>query len=186
MEEAGPILAALEFAAEKHRHQRRKDRHESPYINHPIQVASLLWEVGNVRDPVTLIAGILHDTIEDTGTTGEEIERRFGAEVRSVVEEVTDDRSLPKQTRKDLQVEHAAQKSARARAVKLADKIDNLRDLIESPPADWSLERKQDYARWARRVVDEMRGTNPGLEARFDDLYARGITALGLLPEGAA
>ncbi len=180
MLDAGPIFAALAFAAEKHSQQRRKDRHESPYINHPIQVASLLWKVGGVRDPVTLIAGILHDTIEDTRTTGEEIGRLFGAEVRKVVEEVTDDKSLPKQTRKRLQVEHAASRSAQARAVKLADKIDNLRDLLEAPPAGWSLERKQEYARWARSVVDAIRGTNAGLESFFDDIYDRGVTELAL------
>lgn len=180
MLDAGPLFAALAFAAEKHSRQRRKDSHESPYINHPIQVASLLWNVGGVRDPVTLIGGILHDTIEDTHTTGEEIGRLFGAEVREVVEEVTDDKSLPKATRKQLQVEHAASKSARARAVKLADKIDNLRDLLEAPPAKWSLERKQEYASWARRVVDEIRGTNAALESFFDDLHERAVTALGI------
>src|SRR6185436_14890407 len=102
------ILKALHFAADKHRDQRRKDEEASPYINHPIEVAEMLARVGGVTDLVTLQGAILHDTIEDTNTTPEELEVHFGREVRDVVLEVTDDKTLEKMERKRLQIEHAA------------------------------------------------------------------------------
>jgi guanosine-3',5'-bis(diphosphate) 3'-pyrophosphohydrolase len=172
------VLRALHFAADKHRAQRRKDVAASPYINHPIALAETLVTVGGVRDAVTLAAAILHDTIEDTETTGEEIESLFGAEIRAVVEEVTDDTTLPAEARKRMQVERASRKSPRARLVKLADKICNVRDLVEAPPADWSVERKRRYVEWARAVIAELRGSNPALEARFDELCERVVAQL--------
>src|ERR1041385_6616149 len=102
------ILKALRFAADKHTHQRRKDADASPYINHPIAVAEAFCSIGKVSDPIAIVAAILHDTIEDTETSGAELEQYFGAEIRAIVEEVTDDKSLPAETRKRLQVEHAA------------------------------------------------------------------------------
>ncbi len=167
----GLFLDALLFASERHSSQRRKGLDHQPYINHLIQVANLLWQVGGVRDSVTLVAGLLHDSIEDTGVTPQEIRQRFGEEVLSVVQEVTDDKSLPKAERKRLQVEHAAHKSLRAKQVKLADKISNVRDVLASPPADWSPERRQEYLDWARQVVEGLRGASPELEAEFDKLY---------------
>lgn len=171
--DSGSILRALAFAAERHRDQRRKDASASPYINHPIAVASLLWHDGEIRDPAVLAAAILHDTIEDTGTTEAELAAAFGAEVAAIVVEVTDDKSLPKARRKELQIEHAPHLSARAKLVKLADKICNLRDILDSPPADWSPERRHEYVVWTRRVVDGLRGTSPPLEALFDAAQAR-------------
>lgn len=135
--EAVALLKALHFASLKHKDQRRKDAEASPYINHPIEVAELLARVGQVTDLVVLQSAILHDTIEDTRTTAEEIEALFGAEVRVVVEEVTDDKNLPKEVRKQLQVEHAPHISRRAQMVKLADKISNVRAIQETPPATW-------------------------------------------------
>jgi GTP diphosphokinase / guanosine-3',5'-bis(diphosphate) 3'-diphosphatase len=172
------VLAAVHFAAEKHRHQRRKDVDASPYINHPIAVAEILCRIGNVRDPVTLIAGILHDTIEDTETTSGEIGEEFGAEVCAVVEEVTDDTSLPGRTRKQLQIEHAPNNSARARLVKLADKISNVRDIVGAPPQGWSAQRRRDYVRWAQAVIDAQRGTNVALEEYFDSLCAGALAQI--------
>ncbi len=134
------ILKALHFAATKHRDQRRKDVEASPYINHPIEVAELLAREGGVTDPVILQGAILHDTIEDTRTTREELEEAFGSEVRSVVEEVSDDKRLPKDERKRLQIAHASHLSERARQIKIADKISNVRGVTVAPPADWSLE----------------------------------------------
>jgi guanosine-3',5'-bis(diphosphate) 3'-pyrophosphohydrolase len=162
------IWRALAFSAEQHRNQRRKDGEQSPYINHPIQVAETLWRVGEVRDTITLAAALLHDTVEDTGVTAAEIEARFGAEVCAVVKEVTDDKSLPKLERKRLQVEHAAGISNRARLVKLGDKICNVSDIGSSPPPNWTVERCLEYLDWAAQVVDGMRGTNPALEMLFD------------------
>jgi guanosine-3',5'-bis(diphosphate) 3'-pyrophosphohydrolase len=166
-------LRAVAFAADKHRNQRRKDQEASPYINHPIALARLLVCEAAERDPATLAAALLHDTVEDTGTTFEELEQHFGTVIAGIVREVTDDKSLPKQDRKRLQIEHAAGASPQAKAVKLADKICNLRDIIASPPADWSLERKREYFDWAKQVVDAMRGAHPRLDQLFDAEWAR-------------
>jgi len=166
------ILTAASFAAERHRDQRRKGKDASPYINHPLALASLLAERGE-RDAPLLMAALLHDTVEDTATSFEDLEHAFGREVADIVREVTDDKSLPRAERKRLQIEHAAQLSRRAQLVKLADKICNLHDIIVSPPTDWSTQRKREYFDWAKAVVDPMRGVHPQLEALFDREYAR-------------
>ena len=168
---AGLILAALRFAAWKHRDQRRKGPHSVPYINHPIDLANVLWFEGQVRDPLVIAAAILHDTIEDTETTPDELRGAFGATVAGIVDEVTDVTWLRKRARKKLQVARAGRASKRARLVKLADKICNLRDIKAHPPRDWSIERRREYFDWARSVVDEIRGTNAHLERKFDDVY---------------
>lgn len=169
------LFDALHFAADQHRDQRRKDVGATPYINHCIALAELLVRVGQVDDPVVLAAAILHDTVEDTRTTFEQLEARYGLDITSVVREVTDDKTLPKDVRKRLQVEHAAHASSRAKLVKLADKICNVEDVITSPPADWSLERRRAYLVWSAEVVRGCRGTNAALEARFDVLFAEGM-----------
>ncbi|MBJ9682043.1 MULTISPECIES: HD domain-containing protein [Burkholderia] len=166
------LIAAIAFAADRHRNQRRKDEEASPYINHPIALADVLANEVGIEDERVIVAAVLHDTIEDTETTELELLRLFGKDVADIVLEVTDDKSLPKETRKRLQVEHAAHISRRAKLVKLADKICNLRDIAQHPPADWPLERKQPYFDWAKSVVDRMRGVHPGLEAIFDAAYA--------------
>jgi len=162
------LLAALKFAAKKHRDQRRKDQGATPYINHPIQVAETLWFQGNVRDMITIVGALLHDTLEDTNATAEEIRQQFGEQVLALVQEVTDDKSLPKLERKRLQIEHAPHQSARAKQVKLADKICNVTDIINSPPHNWSLKRCQEYIDWSKQVVAGLRGINPALEACYD------------------
>ena len=171
--ELGLILRALEFAAHKHRDQRRKDVHASPYINHPIALANILVNEAGIHDSDVLCAALLHDTIEDTETTAAELEAEFGAVVRDIVLEVTDDKLLPKVERKRLQIAHAAQASPKAKLVKLADKISNLRDIAASPPAAWSLARQQEYFEWAKAVIAGVRGANATLEAVFDDAYSR-------------
>jgi len=170
----GLILKAICFSAEKHNDQRRRDAKSSPYINHPIAVAEILWTVGEVRDMTLLVAAILHDTIEDTETSLDEIKKEFGEDVSDIVLEVTDDKSLPKQTRKQLQVEHAPHISQKAKLLKLADKINNIRDLIKSPPASWNLKRKQEYLLWSEKVVAGLRGVNLKLESQYDELLAEG------------
>ncbi len=181
-ESTGLLLKAIRFSAEKHRNQRRKDVPKSPYINHPIEVAETLWEVGGVRDSVTLIAALLHDTIEDTNTTSVEIEQNFGYEVMSLVLEVTDDKTLPRPQRKAQQIVTAPLKSPRAKLIKLADKICNIRDLIFSPPADWSWQRQYEYLLWSEKVVRGLRGTNPALESYYDDMFRRGKDHLDSRP----
>ncbi|HTS20588.1 MAG TPA: HD domain-containing protein [Casimicrobiaceae bacterium] len=166
------LVDALAFAAYKHRRQRRKDPEASPYINHPIALAHALCDEAGITSAGILAAAVLHDTIEDTETTYEELRGRFGKAVAEVVREVSDDKSLPKAERKRLQIEHAARLSRRARLVKLADKTCNLRDIASSPPHDWSLARKREYFDWAKAVVDRIRGTNRKLERAFDEAYA--------------
>ncbi|MFN8697500.1 MAG: HD domain-containing protein [Burkholderiales bacterium] len=169
----GVLLKAVAFAADKHRTQRRKDADASPYINHPIALANVLANEGGVTDVVVLSAAVLHDTIEDTNTTAEELTAIFGAKITATVLDVTDDKSLDKHDRKQRQIEHAPHISKEAKLVKLADKICNLRDILASPPADWSPERKQGYFDWAAKVVAGVRGVHPELEAVFDGLLAR-------------
>jgi GTP diphosphokinase / guanosine-3',5'-bis(diphosphate) 3'-diphosphatase len=167
------LVDALAFAAERHSLQRRKDAAATPYINHPIAVMRVLAIEAGVADDEVLCAALLHDTIEDTATTELELAQRFGPRVTAIVLALTDDKSLPKQERKELQVHHAPGLSREAALVKLADKICNLRDIADSPPRDWSLERRREYFDWARRVVDGLRGVHAGLEASFDRAYAQ-------------
>jgi guanosine-3',5'-bis(diphosphate) 3'-pyrophosphohydrolase len=167
------VIDAIAFAAQKHRHQRRKDVHASPYINHPIELVQVLVSEAGVLDTAVLVAAILHDTIEDTQTTEQEIAARFGSAIASVVLELTDDKNLPKLQRKAAQVARAAAATRNARLVRLADKICNLRDVADSAPVGWSVARCREYFDWARSVVDGMRGTHTVLEALFDEIYAR-------------
>lgn len=172
------LLAALQFAAHKHRNQRRKDAEASPYINHPIEVAAILATRGGVTDLATLMAAILHDTIEDTETTPEELGAAFGPEVRELVVEVTDDKHLPKAERKRLQIEHAHRRSPKAKLVKLGDKIANVRDVTATPPAGWSVARRQEYLDWTEQVLVGCRGSNAGLERYYDEVLQAGRAAL--------
>ena len=166
------LLKALSFAAYKHRRQVRKGSEPIPYINHPIALADLLVRTANVRDPEIIAAALLHDTVEDTCTTAEELKAEFGPVISQLVAELTDDKRLSKEERKRQQLEHASSLSPRARIVKLADKVCNLRDIVQDPPAGWPLERKQQYFDWAKRVVDKIRGTNVELENAFDEAFA--------------
>jgi GTP diphosphokinase / guanosine-3',5'-bis(diphosphate) 3'-diphosphatase len=172
------LLQAAMFAAEKHRKCRRKGADASPYINHPIDVANLVAGVGGITDARILAAAILHDTVEDTATKPEEIADLFGADVSAFVAELTDDKRLPKAERKRLQVEHARELSPGAKTIKLADKISNVNEVIDNPPADWPIERRREYLTWAEAVVAGCRGTNAALERRFDESLQRGLRKL--------
>ena len=166
------ILRAAAFAADRHRDQRRKDADASPYINHPLAVAAILADEGGVTDATILAAALLHDTVEDTETSIDEIEQRFGKQVAVIVAEVTDDKSLPKEERKRLQVEKAHTKSDGAKLIKIADKTANLRDMASSPPATWPRQRLLDYFDWAKAVVDEVRDVSPVLTDVFGQAHA--------------
>ncbi len=172
-DELGLVLRAVQFAAHKHKDQRRKDVRATPYINHPISLAEVLHTDGGVRDPKVIAAALLHDTIEDTETTYDELRGLFGEDVADTVVELTDTKFLGTTARKRLQVAKAGRASERARQVKLADKICNLRDILASPPAGWSLNRRQKYFDWAKEVVDQARGVNLRLERMFDRLYSQ-------------
>jgi len=166
------IFAAARYAATKHATQKRKGLAGEPYVNHLIEVAELIAGSSPTLDTELVMAGLLHDTIEDTGTTRQELEQLFGSDVASLVAEVTDDKSLPKETRKALQVQNAAKKSPRAQTLKLADKISNLRSILASPPADWSLQRRRQYFEWAGQVVAGLSAPNRLLKGEFDKTYA--------------
>lgn len=166
------VLRAASFAALKHRDQRRKDQQATPYINHPLALAQVLSEEGGVNDPEILAAALLHDTIEDTQTTLQELRGEFGERIAALVTEVSDTKFLKKRSRKKLQVAKARRASRAAQQIKIADKLCNLRDMVARPPADWSPTRKREYFDWARSVVDQIRGANPDLSRRFDALYA--------------
>jgi GTP diphosphokinase / guanosine-3',5'-bis(diphosphate) 3'-diphosphatase len=176
----GMFVHALRFAADKHQSQRRKGSTQLPYVNHLIRVTDILWRVGEVRDVSTLLAALLHDTLEDTNTTAGELEALFGAEVLAIVQEVTDDKTLPKATRKQLQIEHAPYLSNDARLIKLADKIDNVYDVSHDPPKDWPHERMVAYLDWAEAVVAGLRGVNVALEAHFDAVLHEARETLGV------
>lgn len=164
------LTRAISFAAKKHKTQKRKGADGEPYINHPLEVLNLLANIGNVEDYDIFIAAVLHDTIEDTETTKEEITELFGENVCQMVLELTDDKSLPKAERKQLQIEHAPRISVGAKQIKLCDKISNIRDITENPPHDWSRERRIEYVGWGEKVVAGLRGVNKNLEKCFDEL----------------
>lgn len=172
------IITALSFASEKHREQRRKDQEGSPYINHPIEVARLLHEVGGIADSATLAAALLHDTVEDTDTTRDCLLDLFGEEVAALVMECTDDKTLAKEIRKQNQIEHAPKISPKAKLIKLADKISNVRDMGHSPPPDWSHERRIAYIEWGKKVVAGLRGHNTALEMLYDHSAAEALNKL--------
>jgi (p)ppGpp synthase/HD superfamily hydrolase len=172
------IMQAADTAARWHVHQRRKGQAAEPYINHLLEVACLVTTATEGREPDVVIAALLHDAVEDQGIAIELIASAYGRKVADIVTEVTDDKSLPKAERKRLQVETAGHKSREARLIKLADKTSNVRAIANSPPPDWSVERRLDYIRWAREVVAQIRGTSPWLEQQFDAaLKAASITA---------
>jgi guanosine-3',5'-bis(diphosphate) 3'-pyrophosphohydrolase len=164
------LLKALTFAAHKHKDQRRKDPEASPYINHPIALANILCNEGHITDVEVICGALLHDTVEDTETSEEELEKEFGRAISAIVMEVTDDKTLSGPERKRLQIEHAAHASDKAKLVKLADKIANLRDLASNPPSHWPLERQQRYFDWAKAVIEQVRGVHPTLETVFDEV----------------
>ena len=169
MKEWIAVLRAADMAARWHVDQRRKGIAQEPYINHLLEVASLVTEATGGTDPDVVIAALLHDSIEDQGVTSDTLAMEFGQRVADIVMDVTDDKALPKQERKRLQVAHAPHKSREAKLIKLADKISNLRTIATSPAADWSVERRLEYVDWAKAVVAGLRGTSPWLEGQFDE-----------------
>ena len=165
------LSQAAAYAAQQHVAQRRKGDRAEPYVNHVIEVAAMLAEATGGSDAVLVMGGLLHDTLEDTDATYEDLVVRFGPEVAALVAEVTDDKSLPRDVRKRLQIEKTPSKSRRAKLLKIADKTSNLRGLVVSPPAGWTDERLRDYVEWAAEVVRSCRGLNAKLEAQFDAAY---------------
>ena len=166
------FIRALAFATHKHRDQRRKNVGASPYINHPISLANIICNEANITDMNVICGALLHDTVEDTETLPDELVAEFGQDICDIVMEVTDDKTIKdKQRRKQLQIEHASHISTPAKLVKLADKISNLRDVANDPPAGWDQQRKREYFDWAKQIIDQLRGVHPELEMIFDKAY---------------
>lgn len=173
MSEIRLLIEAADFAARLHRDQRRKDAEASPYINHPIAVAHVLASHGVSQDVELLCAALLHDLFEDTDCSAGEMEERFGLRVTSIVQELTNDKSIPKDQVKQRQIEKAPKMSRDAKLVKLADRICNLTDILETPPFEWSFEKKRAYFESSVLLVDGLRGAHPELEAKAEELLGR-------------
>ncbi|WVF68949.1 hypothetical protein IAT40_003723 [Kwoniella sp. CBS 6097] len=171
----GRFLKTVDFAARKHSCQRRKDVDQTPYINHPIAVANILSSTG-ITDVKVLQAAVLHDTVEDTHTTIEEIAHLFGSDVARIVEECTDNTTLSGQQRKIEQLRSAPFKSREAQQVKLADKIHNLESIRRCPPVGWGIKRIQAYFIWAKQVTDVCASAHPPLAERLQELYETAYT----------
>ena len=172
------IIDAVYFAAQKHTGQTRKGANAEPYINHPVHVAHLLHTRGGVSNTEILSAAVLHDTLEDTNTTEEELKEKFGETILGFVKEVTDDKTLPKKKRKQIQIEHAPHLSEGATYIKIADKISNITDITTSPPKDWDMKRKQDYLNWAEAVVANCKEVNRPLLEHFYSILENAKTVL--------
>ncbi|HOV04570.1 MAG TPA: HD domain-containing protein [Hyphomicrobiales bacterium] len=168
------VIRAMRFATEAHTDQRRKGERAEPYVNHLVEVADLVAGASQGRDRNLIAAALLHDVVEDTTHSIDEITAAFGEDVAMLVAAVTDDKSLSKGERKELQVLKAPHLTPRAKMLKLADKTSNLRSIMESPPAGWDFHRRQAYFNWARAVVEGCRGVSPELEAAFDAAFEAG------------
>src|SRR6186997_905867 len=180
MKEWVMVLRAADAATRWHVHQRRKGSAQEPYINHLLEVGSLVAEATHGKDPDLVIAALLHDAIEDQEVPIELIEGDFGKRVADVVSEVTDDKTLPKEERKTKQIKTASEKSIDAKIIKLGDKISNMRAIAFSPAPDWSVKRRLEYIRWARDVVDGLRGASPWLEEEFDNAAGEAESSLAV------
>lgn len=178
------LLSAINFSAQKHRNQRRKNPMQEPYINHPISVANRLAKA-SVTDVNVLAAAILHDTVEDTDTTLDELRTQFGETIATIVDEVSDNKTLPKERRKQLQIEHAPHSSHSAKLIKLADKLDNLSDLLVSIPISWSPDRVAEYFSWSEKVISGLRGTNSSLETQLDNVLSKRQIAVDIAAKAA-
>jgi len=178
-----PLLDAICYAAEKHQFQVRKDAEKTPYIIHPMGVALSLWEEGDVRNRDALLAALLHDTLEDTDATQEEISAKFGLRVAAIVEQLTNPADLSTDGAKAWQIEHAPTMCIEAKLIKLADRLYNIRDLRPAP-AGWSAEKVAGYYQWGQKLLNVLKGTNPQLESLLQaEIDASNVVFHGRLPE---
>jgi (p)ppGpp synthase/HD superfamily hydrolase len=166
------VSRAADFAAGAHVDQRRKGPALEPYLNHLAEVAVMLSVATGGLDPVLVAASWLHDTVEDTAVTTADLEHHFGPEVAGVVAEVTDDKSLSRDERKRRSVLTIASKSRRAQYLKMADQASNIRALVTTPPAGWTMARLVAYVDWGEAIVARVSERNPQLEAYFRSAVA--------------
>jgi guanosine-3',5'-bis(diphosphate) 3'-pyrophosphohydrolase len=174
---------AIEYATEKHKGQTRKNTRADPYITHPLEVMRFLLNHG-VEDDEILSTAVLHDVVEDTDATHNDVLMHFGKRVSDMVREVSDDKTLPKADRKRKQVEDMSDKSLGARVTKIADKWSNTRELLTDPPVGWDEDRVMAYIVWAEEVY--ARAVAPGdippkmveaMRQHFVDLGTGGVSA---------
>lgn len=170
------IIKAINYAADKHRQQLRKGIHATPYINHPIKVMHELT-VHNIENTQVLIAAVLHDILEDTSTTPDELKGIFGVDITNIVVELSDNKLLNAKKRKELQVQNASNLSDEAKVIRIADKICNLTDIVYFPP-EWKIDRKIKYYHWAKSVVDQCANVHNELYETFYRVYKQGIDTL--------
>lgn len=161
------VLDALQFAAGVHQFQRRNGYEPLPYINHLIKVTRIIHDISKDEDPDLLAAAALHDVIEDSEITADDLSQMFGPKVAGIVSELTDDMQLSYELRRQNQLQHASSLSPEAKKIRIADKGANIQDII-SFPLDWDKKRKRDYVEWAVKIVDQIRGISPALENWFD------------------
>jgi guanosine-3',5'-bis(diphosphate) 3'-pyrophosphohydrolase len=175
----GLILQAAHFSADKHRDQRRKGHRSTPYINHPLEVAERLQRIGGIEDAEVLAAAILHDTIEDTKTSRDELARAFGKRIAGLVTELTvANEGIHWAERKRNEIDDARHLSPDAKLIKLSDKTSNVADTVENPPSEWTLQRRRDYLEFARLVADGCRGVNGALDEEFARIHAEALRKL--------
>ncbi|MCY0870208.1 MAG: HD domain-containing protein, partial [Firmicutes bacterium] len=130
------LRRAHTYAELHHRGQKRSSGDD--YITHPIAVAGILADLR--MDAMTLAAALLHDVVEDTKVTDEEIERQFGSEIAALVDGVTKLKRLRFETREEQQAENlrkmflAMAKDVRVALIRLADRLHNMRTLRFRPP----------------------------------------------------
>ncbi|KAM3718084.1 Guanosine-3',5'-bis(diphosphate) 3'-pyrophosphohydrolase MESH1 [Dirofilaria immitis] len=163
------IIKAVDLAARRHRQQRRKDAIQTPYVNHPIGVAYILTNEGQITDTATIIAAILHDIVEDTKTTDKEIRETFGDEVADIVKECTVVKSVKREIRMKSQLQKASELSHKAKLVQLADKLYNIRDIERCIPFGWTKQNVTEYVLFAKNLLSSIRGIHGPLENALDD-----------------
>jgi GTP diphosphokinase / guanosine-3',5'-bis(diphosphate) 3'-diphosphatase len=164
------VVRAVAFAAIKHRDQRRRDGAATPYVNHVIAVADALANEGGIRDAAVICAALLHDVLEKTDASSQELRQLFGMKIADTVAELTDDYSLPKTERKQRQIDAMPGLSREAQQVRLADKLCNLRDVLAGSPVEWSNARKSRYVAHAQRVLCRIDGICPPLERKVTEV----------------
>ncbi len=169
-EDAGVVFDALIFGAEKHKAQVRSNLKKTPYIIHPIEVADFVMRIGKVYDKNVLSAALLHDVMDETGTTYEEIENRYGKIVSQYVQEMTVKKELTLKEQKKYQIIQAFHQTPSVAVIKLSDKLSNLKTLAQTPPASWSRDRIDQYFQWAQSVIENLPEANSFLKQAVKDV----------------
>jgi len=157
---------AVLFTVRKHATQTRRDG--SPYVAHPLRVAESLRSIGGIEDMNVILAGLMHDLIEDTECEWATIAKRFGEPVADLVAILSGDMRLPKVQRREEVVDRIRAAPTEAKAVRLADRLDNLADM-----KGFSESRRKEYIRDSWKILEACAGANPGLEKALEATIRR-------------